>query len=70
MYHIEVSKVIGYSWLFVLVNVMGRLGRSRDRSLPQSSGVQANIEGIHEISQPMCENLQKRSGGLLILRLA
>ena len=69
MHHVEVSKLVSNSWLFVLENAVGRLVRSRDRSLHRSAGVQANLEGINAISRTVCESLQKMSGIFLILSL-
>ena len=45
VYHVEVSKLVGKSWLFFPSNTIGILGRSRDRSLPRSSVFQANLGG-------------------------
>ena len=69
VYHIEVSKTVGPYWLLVTVNALVKLGRSRDRSLPRSAGVQDNLEGIHKISRLMCKIWQKMLMGFLILRL-
>ena len=70
MYHIEVSKAVGKSWLLVTLNTLGSLGRIRYWYLLLSAGVQANLEGIHTNSRPMCEILHKMSGGFLSLHLA
>ena len=70
MYRVEVSKVVGISWLFIPENAMERLGHSRDWSLPLSARVQTNLEVIHAIIRLMCEISQKISGGFLNLRLA
>ena len=69
MYGVEVSKVVGLSWLFVALISVGSVGCSRDRSLPRSDGFQANLEGINEISRPMHAILQKILGGFLSLCL-
>ena len=69
VYHIEASKLVGPTWLLILVNALGRLVRSGDQSLPRSAGVQANLKGIHAISWRMCAILQKISGKCLSLRL-
>ena len=69
VYTIDVSKVFEPYWLVSPENVAGRLGRSRDRSLPRSARVQANLGGIHAISQMMCAIFQKMPGGFLILCL-
>ena len=53
MYHVEVSKSFGPSWLLVPVNALGGIGRSRYQTLPWSAGVQANLAGIHAISWTM-----------------
>ena len=70
MYCIEVSKEVGPYLLFVPAYALGGMVHIRYRSLPWSSGVQDNLEGIHAIIRPMCENLQKMSRGSLSLRLA
>ena len=62
--------MVGTYCMLVPVRALGRLGRSRKQYLPQSAVVQANLEGIHAIIHPMCENLQKMSGGFLSLQLA
>ena len=69
MYRVEVSKKFGPYQFLVPLNALGNLGCSRDHSLPWSSGVQDNIEGIHEISRLMCEIWKKMSGGFLSLLL-
>ena len=63
MYRLEVSKVVGTSWFLVPSDALGGLVGSRNSSLPRSSGVQDNLEGVHAISQPMCEIFQEMSGG-------
>ena len=70
MYHIDVSKTVGPSWLLVPVNALGNLGRSRYRSLPRSAVLQDDLEGIHAIIWLMCEIWKKMSGGFLSLHLA
>ena len=57
--HVEVSKVVGPSWLLFPENYVGILERSIDMSPPWSSGVQANLEGIHAIIRTVCTILQK-----------
>ena len=69
VYHIEVSKAVGPSWLLVPVNALEILGRISDRSLPPSAAFQANHEGILAIIRLMCEILPKMSEGYLSLRL-
>ena len=54
MYRVEVSKLVGPYWLLFPVNTLGGMGLSRDWYLPRSVLVQANLEGIHAISQLMC----------------
>ena len=54
MYHVEVSKVVGTSWLLVPSNTGGGMGNCRYLSHPYISGSQANLEGIHVIIRTMC----------------
>ena len=69
VYHVEVPKMFETSWLFNPANNVGSMGHIRDSSLPQSSGVQSNFEGIHAIRRTMCTILKKCSGGFLSLCL-
>ena len=50
VYRVEVVRVVRPSWLFVPMNFVGGMGRSRYRSLPRSARVEANLEGINTIS--------------------
>ena len=59
----------GPFWLLVPVNNLGKMGRSRDFSLPWSAGFQDNLEDIHAISRLMCTIFQKMLGGFLRLHL-
>ena len=70
MYRVEVSKVVGTSWLLVLENAVVGVGHSTYRVLPRSAGVQANLEEIHVIRRPVCASLQKFPGGFLSLTLS
>ena len=70
MYQVEVSKLVGPSWLFLLSKDVEGMGQSRDFSHPRSAGVQDNLEGIHAISRPVCESLHNIAGGFLSLPLA
>ena len=54
VYLVEVSKTVRAYLLKVSVNSLGKLGYSRDRSLPRSSVVQDNCEGIHAIIRLVC----------------
>ena len=69
MYRVEVPKAVRLSWLLVLENTLGKLGRSRDWSLAWGAGVKANLKGIPAIIRPLCEISQKMLGVFLILRL-
>ena len=57
MYLVEVSKVVGPSWLFIPEKSVGGLGGNRDQYLPRNAGVHANLEGIHTISWTVCVSL-------------
>ena len=70
VYRVEVSKTVGTYLLKVSVNSLGKLRHNRDISLPWSSVVQDNCEGIHAISRLVCEIWQKMSGNFLNLCLA
>ena len=69
MYYVEVSKLVETSWLYVPVNSVGGVGRSKDWSLPRSAGVQDNLEVIHANIRSVCVSLHKISGVFLSLRL-
>ena len=64
MYRLDVSKVVGPSWFLVPSDALGGLVGSRNSSLPWSSGVQDNLEGVYAISQPMCKIFRKGQGVL------
>ena len=66
---IDVSKVDGPSWLFVLVNVVQGLKQFIDWSLPQRSRAQDNLEGFHVTIWQVCVSVYTMLGGFLRLHL-
>ena len=64
---VDVSKVVGTSWLFVPVNAMEQLRQFRYWYFPWKARYQVNLEGFHVAIRPIHVIVQTIQGGLLSL---